>query len=403
MLLVDRVQRRSDADPARVLCRWAGLQPVEDGTISVRTPGRRVALVVDGERSRQILDASPASGACPPGRLKRKAMSFLAPRALTIAHGEDWARLRAFHERVLDFDHRYPLAQRFLDRVRAAFAQPVHSPEDIRRAMGKAMLGIVPGDASREGLLDDVQALFEAVQSPVRRMLLGFRYRRVRERLYEDLRGRVRQGAAADPGDLMDLALQEQPPADEDELIQQIPHWMFTFTGSGTDLLTRTLALITARAEVHRRVRDELAGAGALDQAATLSALRYTEACLLEAGRLFPPAARTFHRSADDKTEIAHWFPLLHRDPALGDSVDAFRPERWLNVDHDAAADASLLFLRGPRRCPGQPLILFVCKAALARQLGEIGFGVRASRLSMDPLPVRFPLAKANFHPETPS
>jgi hypothetical protein len=57
----------------------------------------------------------------------------------------------------------------------------------------------------------------------------------------------------------------------------------------------------------------------------------------------------------------------------------------------DAPAAASNLFLRGPRACPGMDLILFVCKAAAARQLGELGLIARQELLTRDPLPVSFP------------
>jgi cytochrome P450 len=401
-LLMDRLWRRSRADPGRVVCRWARSRSVRGADIPIRVLHRAYLLVAGSESSRGILDASPADDALPPGRSKREAMSFLAPRALTIAHGPDWARLREFHERVLAFDDRHPLAQRFLAQVRTAFTAPVHSREEVRAAMAQAMLGVVPGDADPR-VSSDVHAMFQAVQSPVRRRLLGIRYRPIRRRLYAFLRNRVRQPPAADAGNLLDLARNSGPPTDEDEFIQQIPHWMFTFTGSGTDLLTRTLAMITARPAIHRRVLDELAAAGAPDQAATVGGLRYLESCLLETGRLFPPVRQTFHRSTDGDREIVHYFPLLNRDPALGAAVDAFRPERWLEPQQDPAAAASSLFLRGPRSCPGQALILFVCKAALARQLGEIGMRVQTTRLSTDPLPVTFPESEARFHPEAPS
>ncbi|WP_175628249.1 cytochrome P450 [Thioalkalivibrio denitrificans] len=398
-LLIERLWRRSRADPGAVICRWARARSGRGGDIAVRIFRRAYLLVTSGESSRSILDPSPAKDGLPPGRSKRNAMSFLAPRALTIAPGQDWARLREFHERALAFDDGHPLAQRFLAQIRAAFSPPVRSSEDVRSAMAQVMLGIVPGVADPR-LASDVQAMFEAVQSPVRRRLLGIRYRPIRRRLYGHLRSRVRQPLAADADNLLDLARNKDPPADEEEFIQQIPHWMFTFTGSGTDLLTRTLAMITSRPAVHRQALDELSAAGAPDQATTVGSLKYLEACLLETGRLFPPVRMTFHRSKDGEQEIIHYFPLLHRDPALGASVDAYRPERWLDPAGDAITGASSLFLRGPRSCPGQGLILFVCKAALAQQLGEIGMRVRTTRLSVDPLPVTFPESEAHFQPE---
>jgi cytochrome P450 len=187
---------------------------------------------------------------------------------------------------------------------------------------------------------------------------------------------------------------------------------MFTFTGSGTDLLTRTLALVSSREDARRRVLAEVAAAGPPDRAETIERLPFLNACLLETGRLFPPVTRTFHGGAPNGgardaaheaagggrgPEYVHWFPLLQRDDALGPDVHAFRPERWLTPEPDAAAAASNLFLRGPRACPGADLILFVCRAALARQLAELGVAARSERLARDPLPVAFPGREARF------
>jgi cytochrome P450 len=260
----------------------------------------------------------------------------------------------------------------------------------------------------------EAAALFAAVQSPLRRRLLGFRYRPRRDRFYALLARRWGGAADADATTLLALARRHAPDANRDELLQQVPHWMFTFTGSGTDLLARTLALVTSRAETRRRVLEEIAAAGAPDRAETVERLPFLNACLLETGRLFPPVTRTFHGAAPNGgasdaaheaarggrgPEYVHWFPLLQRDDALGPDVHAFRPDRWLAPEPDAAAAASNLFLRGPRACPGADLILFVCRAALARQIGELGVAARSERLARDPLPVAFPGREARFTP----
>ena len=54
-------------------------------------------------------------------------------------------------------------------------------------------------------------------------------------------------------------------------------------------------------------------------------------------------------------------------------------------------------FLRGPRACPGQDLILFVIKAAAATQLGELGLSAQQDRLAQDPLPISFPPIETRF------
>jgi len=399
-------------DPGRVVCAWAQRLTREGigGSVPVRLGRRSFLLVGPGARSRAILEGSPARGGCRPGDLKRSGMSFLAPGALTIAHGEDWARLRAFHDHVLDFGEHHPLAQTVVDTVRLAFDAPVRSADGVRTAMGRVMLRIVLGEKglTDSGLPADLHALFGAVQSPVRRRLFASRYRSLRNHLYTRLAARWEEVTPDDPC-LLGIAKGYVPPSgrpwNPEELLQQIPHWMFTFTGSGTELLSRTMAIVTSRSSAYARVREELASAGPPDRAETVWDTRYLPACILETGRLFPPVTRTFHRGATnggrhaEEGELIHYLPLFHRDEVLGPTAHEFRPERWLETEPDAAAAGSLTFLDGPRSCPGRTLILFVCAVALARQLGEGGMQVRSSRLSRDPLPVSFPAGAARFHP----
>ena len=396
--------RGASGDPAAVGCRWARERMAHEssGDLELPFPGRRLRLVGNRDLSQRVLTAPPDDDGCPAGRLKVEAMRFLAPHALTITDGEAWRRLRAFNERVLASGGRHPFAQDFLDRVRAAFAPPATTVEGLRRAMGRAMVGIVFGGIGAEGdrLAADARVLFDVVASPPKRLLVGAFYRRRRARFYDAL---ARRWKTADPGapTLLALARREATATSGTprELLEQVPNWMFTFTGSGTSLLVRTLTLVACRAEVRARVAAEVAACGDAGRIESLERCRYLQACLLEAGRLFPPVAKTFHRqpAAGDDVELVHSFPLLQRDEALGGDVHDFRPERWLAPELDAAAAASNLFLHGPRRCPGREIILLATSAAIARLIGEQGVTARAGRLARDPLPVSFPQREARF------
>lgn len=394
--------RGKRSDPGAAGNRWAHEVMKRDGGADLDIAS--LELVGNREHSDAVLSAPPGPGGYEAGRTKTKAMHFLAPGALTIAAGESWTRLRPFNERVLGTGEPHPFAQTFLANVRGAFAGPVHDASEVREAMGRAMVKIVLGDVNPS--LDpagDVTALFGVVQSPVKRALFGFLYKRRRARLY-NLLERKWDTAVDRRGEqtLLALAAQQSAEADRTTLLQQIPHWMFTFTGSGTDLLVRAMCMITSRPDVHVHVLDEIRAVGPLDRADSIGRLAYLDACVLEAGRLFPPVTRTFHHGVPNggakKRELVHYFPLLQRDDSLGPTVHQFRPERWLTPTLDAAAAASNLFLRGPRACPGMDLILFVCKAALARQLGELHVTARQDRLTRDPLPVSFPKIASPFH-----
>jgi len=398
-----RVRHGKDFDAGATASAWARALLRREGAsqIDVALLGKHLRIVGNHAQSRNVLSHAPNAGAGRAAKAKIEAMSFLAPRALTIAHDEAWTLLRLFNERVVGTAGPHVHAQAFLGHVRHAFARPPTDVEDIRDAMGNAMAHIVLGDSAAIApeIARDVTMLFGVVQNPVRRRLLGWKYTPKRDHLYTVL-ARAWEGAGDEDESLIALAKRVAPShLDRETMLQQVPHWMFTFTGSGTDLLVRTLALITSNPGVHHRVIAELRAAGPLDRAETIEGLSYLQACLLEAGRLFPPVTRTFHAyvSAGKGGTIVHWFPLLHRDERLGETVNAFRPERWLGNELDAAAGESNLFLRGPRACPGMHLTLFVCKAALARMIAEQRVVARLERLTTVPLPVSFPKRAPRF------
>jgi cytochrome P450 len=387
-------------DMGLVLHQWLSQMTVRHRSPNVRLklPAAPMLLVTDRDLSRHVLAAQPRHEGYGPGTLKREGMSYLAPRALTIAEDERWVRLRPFNERVLCAGRPHDLQRTFLGHVRRAFAQPVRSTEDIRIGMGHAMLAIVFGEGvAPESLADEMRAVFGLVQNPVKRRLAGARGRRRVEALYDGIRRAWQAGEAKGAPSLLGMA---RNAGEEEDLLQQVPHWMFTFTGSGSDLLIRGLAMIGSRPDDLRRARGELPLGGKLDEPASIDALRYLEACLLEGARLFPPVRFTIHRAgAADAvngsriapgTELLQVFSLTQRDGGADPTADAFRPQRWLSTRPEAEAAYPNLFLSGTRRCPGRDLILFVCKGAAAHLL-QAGLVISSEKLATDPLPFSFP------------
>ncbi len=392
-----------------VLCNWMKklTERCQSKNIILNFLVKKILLVSGHHLSRHILSQYPSGQGYVEGQLKKKAMSFLAPEALTICHGEKWERLRIYNEKVLCAGEPHVYGQAFLDRIREVFSTPVANIEDIRQRMGRVMLDIVFGaGAAPDYLAKDVQVLFGLVQSPVKRLLLGFREKKRREKFYEGLREMWEITKSSKQPSLLARAHEFAGENDETELIQQIPHWMFTFTGSASDLLAQTLALITSRKEVRGRVLNEIAAIDSLAETSTIERLDYLEACFLESGRLFSPVPMTFHCAPqgdnfDDtvipaEMEIMHYFPLNQRDSKRDSNADCFLPEQWLERDSPAHVDYPNLFLSGARACPGKKLILFVCKSAVATLLERDNLQVEGEKISTDPLP--FSLAKEKLH-----
>ena len=249
---------------------------------------KQLLLVGSAELSRQILAQPPRQDSFTTGSLKRSAMAFLAAHALTISDDESWNRRRAFNEAVLEPNRRHEFAPQFVRYTLEAFAPPISGVADLRAAMGRAMLGVVFGGAASPQLVTQIEALFDLVQNPVKRVLTApFAYLK-RARFYDSLRALWQaQNEARKPSLLKWPAIRDQSPAmraaGANAALDVHLH------GVGHGLVLRTLTLITSTPSVpERRVMAEMEDAGPLDgptfEAAPLPLL---EACLTETGHLY--------------------------------------------------------------------------------------------------------------------
>ena len=372
---------------------------------------KKLLVVTGRELSEHILAQPPDIRTYVEGATKARAMSFLAPHALTITHGDQWQRLRRFNEAALHTREEDGRMQFILDGVRKAFPEPVSDIEDIRRCMAQTMSTVVFGsDRVPQHLVEDVQTLIAYVQSPGRRMLLGWREGGRRNRFYDALRRLWEESSESNAhGSLIAAAksMTHNGEHSEEEIIQQIPHWMFTFTGSGTDLLARTLGIVASRDDVFSRVRAEAAEDSASKSASAMMNMEYLESCLLETCRLFPPVTRTFHVAPRGDTfdgfripagmEILQFFTASQRDASVDATANDFRPERWTEPGGHAAAVYPSMFLGGARDCPGKDLILFICKTAISMLVKQGRIRSQCPALSNDPMPYSFPESGLRF------
>ena len=385
------VSGRLEYGPGAILTAWfqqLAQRYAGSGAVMLPLPGKKILLVVDRDLSGHILSEAPSSFAYLPGRLKTQAMELLAPNALTIAHDQDWLQWRTFHEAVLCPGTPHPDQYVHLPTIRAAFSAPCHSLDDIRQRLGVTMLAVVfgigPGSTALKeidlkALAEDVQQLADMVNQPLQRLLLGSFQKSRRERIYAAL-GKAWKASAEDApkGSLLSRAhAANLGDSGWQELLEQLPHWMFTFQGSASKLFGRTLVILLSRPELLEKVREELRrvcgsdGPRSEDQIAQLT---FLEACVLETGRLYPPVSLTVHRRDTEEihdgrrvpanTDILQLFLLLQRPQTPYVEASEFQPSLWL--ERTGACPFSDVFLSGARSCPGKDLILFVIKTGLA-------------------------------------
>ena len=171
---------------------------------------------------------------------------------------------------------------------------------------------------------------------------------------------------------------------DDERLIDNL--LTFVMAGHETTALAIawTLRLVAGHPAVEQRVLDEIASlTSPLDAADTLDELVYTRQVLLEAMRLFPPAALLVRRAKEElwlgDTRIPAGRSIhvpvyaLHRHRRLWTHPDTFDPDRFEPDLHRSRHRFAFLPFGGGRRvCIGMGLAITECLVVLATLLPHI-------------------------------
>ncbi|MFN4100271.1 MAG: bifunctional cytochrome P450/NADPH--P450 reductase, partial [Pararhodobacter sp.] len=194
--------------------------------------------------------------------------------------------------------------------------------------------------------------------------------KRVAETIIEERRA---EGRVGERGDLLDIMLTGRDPETGEGLPDDnIRHQLVTFLIAGHEttsgLLSFALYFLMRSPDIMTRARETVDSVldGRPPQVEDLAKLRYIEQILQEALRLWPTAP-VFAVSAHEPTLLGGRYPVtphdkllvliptLHRDPAVWEDPDAFRPERF---DPEVAAQlpphAWKPFGNGGRACIGR-------------------------------------------------
>ncbi|MCP9808957.1 cytochrome P450 [Cyanobium sp. HWJ4-Hawea] len=148
---------------------------------------------------------------------------------------------------------------------------------------------------------------------------------------------------------------------------------------TSTTTLSWTIDLIARHPEIGEALRDEIdkvVGKAAPD-ARQLSRLSQCQQTLMESMRLWP-AVYNLVREANRKVELGeHTLPMgtitivsiygLHRNPALWQQPDQFRPERF--ADHSVSHPGFIPFAIGPHTCIGKHYAILQMQCLLAMLL----------------------------------
>jgi cytochrome P450 len=194
----------------------------------------------------------------------------------------------------------------------------------------------------------------------------------------------ARRSSGADRGDLLSMLVHAQDADDGARMTaRQVRDEVMTIFMAGHETtavaLSWTWYLLGQHPDADTQLADELRGVlgGRAPSVADLPRLRYAEAVVTEAMRLYPPAYG-LGRQAARATELAGrsiaagdiviaptW--VVQRDPRWFEEPEAFRPGRWTgDLAHRLPRFAYFPFGGGPRQCIGNGFALMEAVLLLA-------------------------------------
>jgi cytochrome P450 len=193
-----------------------------------------------------------------------------------------------------------------------------------------------------------------------------------------------RRGSAAHAGnDLLALLLRARDEDGSRMTDQQLRDETLTLFVAGHEttalVLTYALYLLATHPEQQEILAAELAQvlAGRKPEIGDLEGLKFTEAFLLEAMRLYPPAWCIGRQALVDVEIGGYRIPkgstlfmsqwVVHRDPALFEDPERFRPARWMGGEAQRLPRfAYFPFGGGPRVCIGNRFAMMEATLILA-------------------------------------
>ena len=164
-----------------------------------------------------------------------------------------------------------------------------------------------------------------------------------------------------------------------EEIIHQIPHWIFPIASVFHTTCTRLLLLLANHPKIYEKVILEINQFYIKGDWKSLYKLKYLRACVLETLRINNNVVSLFRTLTKDYcfhntycfkkgTQFAILTNPVLRSTQFYKNAHEFIPERW-NPHLEFEYIPSISFSRGPQKCPGKDLTLFLATSFIVHYL----------------------------------
>lgn len=366
-------------------------------TVPVKIFGEQIQLVTDIPFTRVILDNSPFIFGV--GKLKYQMFKSFMNDNVGVSTGCPWVKRRELNEDVLNlFPPHRSLFHSYLAEILNENILPTNFTS-FNHVSKQVAMKIVFND---DRIVEDIFTIFSEANSLQAFSNPNFQIHAKVKNAY--LAYLIYNINNPNPGSL--VAFARQFTDDEDELIQQIPHWIFPMVGLINTTFPRMLLLLVNQPPLFNQVLLAIHETG--NDPEKIYHNQFLRNCVLETLRLNNPVVTTFRTLLQDfqfpdSTKLykkGTQFLILNnpilRDATFFQTPNRFIPDRWNSISEDSYH--AIMFNQGDQKCPGKELSIFVLQSFLVQYLMKVDKAtIVAQKININNIPQMMNPCKIHF------
>lgn len=348
--------------------------------VPVSILGQQIYILTSIRDIQHLLDNSPNPFG--PGLFKENFFSTFMPKNVGISVNPEWKYRREYNDKVLQTDKQHQMSSVFFESIHEIFTnvQPKNFKqftELTRQLTSKLVFGTFTYNKIVYDIFKQADSVLSArfnINTVNTDDLLEYK-----QYLYKELEN-------PKPNTLLSLANKHHTMISIDEILDQIPHWIFPIAGLFSVHLPRLLVILANHPSELQKVLAEI------DTGLYMNKENYIRNCILELFRLNNAVNSTFRGLLE-----SHTFPdssqqfekgtqfVFFNNPVLRDLFDQsnqFIPSRWNNELEKSYT--ALMFNQGNQRCPGKEMVISLLTMGLVSFL-DINKNTINTNIILDP------------------
>ena len=326
--------------------------------------GEKIYLVTNNKYIKVILDNSPTIFGA--GKLKVKFFRSFMEKNVGVSNGCPWKRRRRINEYALNTDMLHSYSTKYSQDMKQALTKWINKKTFVYSdflKFGKLMASQIVFNA--KNINPDVFNIFKEANTL---QAFGGHYK-IKPKIYNNYI-RTLNYYIDNPVNPSLIKLLTDVTSNREEILHQIPHFIFPIVGLFITTIPRLLVLLFNHPSVLNKLINEINSAD-LVNSRTIYNLSYLRKCILETLRLNNPVITTFRTllqdfsfSKRDHFKKGTQFVILN-NPVLREKEffikpDQFIPSRW--TPQMEKSYYAISFNQGPQGCPGKELAIFLAQ-----------------------------------------